>query len=170
MCAGRGISWLELPAVQRRQNAKVSGKPNVDWVRYTLEHYFEGRLPLARCLSLGCGRGGLERRLAEYQAFVACDAHDLSKHLITEAQRLAQETGYDHIHYEVHDANRIQLPRAHYDIVWAVNILHHVERLEHLYSQIAASLKRGGLFILKEYVGPNRFQFSARQRQIIRSC
>lgn len=167
---GRGIYWLETPAVLRRLNQKVSGQPDVDWVRYTLERHFAGRLPLDRCLSLGCGRGGLERQLAGLGAFVTCDAFDIAKGAIAEAQALARQAGYDHIRYTVQDVNQMELPVGYYDAVWSAGAVHHFERLEHVFEQVAAALKPDGLFILWEYVGPNRFQFPPRQRQVIRAC
>ena len=167
---GRGIYWLELPAVQHRLNHKVSGNPDVDWVRYTLERHFARRLPLDHCLSLGCGKGGLERRLASLDAFVACDALDVAHGSIAQAQELAQQAGYDHIRYTVQDVNHVKLPTGHYDAVWSAGAAHHFERLEHVFEQVAAALKPGGLFILNEYVGPSRFQFPPRQRQAIQAC
>lgn len=47
---------------------------------------------------------------------------------------------------------------------------HHFSELEHIFAQVAQTLKPGGLFILHEYVGANRFQFGVRQRQIIEAC
>ena len=57
--AGRGIYWAELTAVQERLNSKASGDHATDWGSYTLARHFSDRLPLDRCLSLGCGEGGL---------------------------------------------------------------------------------------------------------------
>ena len=37
--------------------------------------------------------------------------------------------------------------------------LHHVDELEHLLDEVAASLRPGGLFVVNEYVGPARFQW-----------
>ena len=167
---GRGRYWLELPAVQTRLNEKATGQRAVDWIRYTLDQHFDRRLPLARCFSLGCGEGGLERELAGLGAFTTCDAIDIAPVSIAKAQLLAQEAGYAHIRYAVQDANCIELPHSQYDAAWSSGALHHVERLEHVCAQIAASLKPDGLFILNEYVGPSRFQFAARQRQIIQAC
>ena len=56
----RGHYHTELGPVVRRQNEKVSRDPGVDWVEHTLRTYFADRLPVDRCLSLGCGRGWLE--------------------------------------------------------------------------------------------------------------
>ena len=55
--------------VRARLNQKISGQPGVDWISHTLRRHLSGRLPLARCLSLGCGEGELERRLARENAF-----------------------------------------------------------------------------------------------------
>lgn len=166
---GRGRYWLELPAVQRRLNEKVSGRPEVDWVQYTLERYLTDRLPLARCLSLGCGTGALERRLAAAGAFVDCDAMDISPGSIARAAQHAQATGCD-IRYTVENLNQVQLPRGYYDAAWSAGAMHHFEQLEHVFAQVAVALKPGGLFILHEYVGPNRFQFGPRQREILQAC
>jgi hypothetical protein len=38
-------------------------------------------------------------------------------------------------------------------------VLHHVDDLEHMLDQAAASLRREGLFVVNEYVGPARFQW-----------
>ena len=167
---GRGLFWAELPAVQQRLNCKASGKADVGWVQYTLERHFAGRLPLGRCLVLGCGEGGLERALAKRNAFAECDALDIAQGSIAKATELARQAGYEHINYTLCDVNAVALPARYYDAVWAAAAVHHFERLEHVFDEVATSLKPGGLFILHEYVGPNRFQFPARQRQVIEAC
>jgi 2-polyprenyl-3-methyl-5-hydroxy-6-metoxy-1,4-benzoquinol methylase len=168
--SGRGLYWLELPSVQHRLNQKVSGQPDLDWLEYTLQNRLAGRLPLNRCLSLGCGEGGLERRLASLGAFRACDAVDVAEGSISRARTCAAQHGYDAISYSVNDANTMSLPRASYDVVWASGAVHHFAQLEHVFEQVAASLTPCGLFVLNEYVGPSRFQFALRQRQVIQAC
>lgn len=165
-----GIYWLQLPLVRQRLHAKVSGNLHTDWIDYTLQHHLAGRLPLGRCLSLGCGRGGLERRLAGLGAFAAFDAFDIAGGSIAQARDHARRAGYTNIHYSVQDANQVKLPLGHYDVVWSSGSVHHFERLEHVFMQVARALKPGGLFVLNEYVGPDRFQFPALQRHIIQTC
>lgn len=162
--------WSQLPAVQRRLAMKESGDPKGNWVTYTLQSHLAGRLPLERCLSLGCGRGRIERDWAAQEAFLACDAYDISASSIADAKREAADKGYSHIHYAVADIDNIKLPAQSYDVVWAVSSAHHFSSLEHVFSQVAQTLKPDGLFILHEYVGANRFQFPARQREIIDAC
>lgn len=165
-----GLYWLQLPAVQRRWNMLMSGREDADWVDHALATYFVDRLPLGCCLSLGCGTGRLERQLATRGAFAACDACDIAEGAIEKARSRASEAGHQHIRYTVSDLNTCVLAANRYDAVWAAAAIHHVSGLEHLFAQIARSLKPDGLFLLNEYVGPSRFQFAARQREIIQAC
>jgi hypothetical protein len=48
--------------------------------------------------------------------------------------------------------------------------MHHFEQLEHVCAQIQRSLKSQGLLVLNEYVGPSRFQFPARQREVLQAA
>lgn len=165
-----GAYWLELAATQQRLSAKISGDPAVDAVLHTVQHHLNGRLPLQRCLSLGCGEGRLERRMAQLGVFVHCDAIDVADRSIASARSAAQTAGYHHIDYRVADANTVLLPAKHYDAVWGTGAIHHIEQLEHLFAQVANTLTPEGLFILDEYVGASRFQFPPRQREIIQAC
>jgi ubiquinone/menaquinone biosynthesis C-methylase UbiE len=162
--------WAQLPTVQRRLAEKESDQPDKNWIDHTLETYFQERLPLERCLSLGCGQGRVERLWAERQAFESCDAFDISLDSIAEARELAVTSGFNNIHYAVSDINQIELPEQCYDLVWAVASVHHFANLEHVFSQVARALKKDGLFIMHEYVGANHFQFDDRQRQVINAC
>jgi SAM-dependent methyltransferase len=165
-----GCWWNAGPEIYAYRNSKISGDPAINWIRHTLETYFAGQLPLRRCLSLGCGQGRLERQLAELGAFQQCDAYDISPRSVQRARELAQQKGFDHIAYEVADANTLILPQGHYDAVWISMAMHHFEALEHVCEQIKKALTPGGLLILEEYVGPNRFQFPERQKEVANLC
>ncbi|NCA82668.1 MAG: class I SAM-dependent methyltransferase [Opitutae bacterium] len=171
--AGRtaGLSWGDAgPAIHRHINRRISGDPEIDWLAYTADKYFSGRLPLARCLSLGCGTGVLERALARHRVFQQCDAYDVAEGALQEARRLAKENQLAGIMYYAADINAIKLPAGAYDAVWIHHAMHHFESLEHICGQISQSLKPDGLLILNEYVGPSRFQFPARQKEVINLC
>lgn len=167
---GQVMFWLQHPSVQRRLAIKESGKPDGSWIDYTLETYFAGRLPLARCLSLGCGRGQVERTWAARNAFAACDAYDISPASIADAVAAANADGCTSIHFAVADINQIELPPQTYDAAWAVGSAHHFSNLEHIFAQVVRTLKPDGLFILHEYIGASRFQFDKRQRQVLEAC
>lgn len=166
---GRGVSWLELLPIQKRLNFKISDS-GLDWISYTLEQHLSGRVPVKNCLSLGCGRGDLERDLARRNVFLKCDAVDIAESSIEIARKRALAEGFRNINYRVQNLNSIELEEQQYDIVWAHEAVHHIENLEHVFAQIGRALKADGLFVLHEYVGPSRFQFSPRRKEIIQTC
>jgi len=165
-----GLFWLEKTEVHKSINSKVSGDPDINWVQYTLRKYFDGQLPLARCLSLGCGEGRLERDLARQGTFKYCDAYDIAEGSIQLAKERAKANGFNHISYYAADINKISLPARTYDAIWIGSAMHHFEALEHICQQIKQALKPESLFILNEYIGPNRFQFPARQKEVANLC
>ncbi len=169
--AGRrtGLYWYELPGVMNHINLRISGRPDVDWIEYTVKKH----LPMARvarCLSLGCGTGQLERSLARLNAFESCDAYDVSEESIAMARKLADAEGFGHINYQVADVNRLELPEDHYDAAWLYGSLHHLGALEEVLGRLRRSLKPDGLLAFNEYVGPARFQFPERQKEIANLC
>jgi SAM-dependent methyltransferase len=168
--AKSGLFWWEVPGVQEHINARISGDPTVGWLEYTVESHFADRLPLDKCLSLGCGVGHLERTLARLGAFRQCDAYDISDASITLARKAAKEQGFHSIDYQVADANRLILPITTYDAIWINGAMHHFRELEYISQQLSRSLKPGGLLVLNEYVGPARFQFPERQKQLVNLC
>jgi SAM-dependent methyltransferase len=135
-----------------------------------MQRYFDGKLPLDRCLSLACGEGRLERYLAQLGMFRQCDAFDVSEESISMASSKAELAGIHGIHYEVADINELKLDRSVYDAIFIDSGAHHFENLEHVFQELACALKPGGLLLLNEYVGPNRFQFPERQKEIASLC
>ena len=166
-----GLSWWEAgSAINEHINIKISRLPDTDWISYTLKTHFQGQLPLARCLSLGCGAGHLERRLGQLGAFEQCDAYDMSENSISTARTAAQAEGYRNIRYHTADVNTLTLDSNSFDAIWISAAMHHFEALEHICGQMKQALKPGGLLILFEYVGPNRFQFPTRQKEVANLC
>lgn len=114
-----GLFWWEAgPELHRHIDWKITGNPVINWVPYTLSKYFGDRLPLARCLSLGCGDGFLERGLARCKAFDQCDAYDVAEGSLEIARKLATDEGFNNINYSCADINNIALPASTYDSVW----------------------------------------------------
>jgi SAM-dependent methyltransferase len=157
------LHWTQHPKVQERLNYLASGSPYRNRFEYFMDRYLAGRMPVGRALTLGCGHGELERGLAPYKFATRHDAVDLADGAIAEATRLAKEGGFTSIFYSVADINSIALPKETYDVVFGVGSIHHTARLEHLFEQVAQSLKPGGFFFLDEYIGPTRFQWTDAQ-------
>ena len=159
--------WTELARVQAILNRRVSGDVLVDPYLWFLRTRLEGRLPVARALTIGCGGGDLERGLATYGFAASHDAFDVAPGAIEKARTAASEAGLGHVRYSVANGNELSLEANAYDVVFGIHSIHHIERLEHLFDQVARALKPGGLFFMNEFVGPTRFQWSDRQLEVV---
>jgi len=166
---GRGIHWTEHLAVQERFNVKIGGHIHRDLFIF-LTDFLSNRgliLPLERALTLGCGTGEFERKLAGYNICRSHDGYDLSPESIRRARTLAAEGGLSRLCYEVRDIDSISLPSSRYDLVCGIQSVHHFRELEHVFSEVHRTLKPGGFFLLHEFVGPSRFQWTDRQLEIV---
>lgn len=165
------LHWTEHPLVQRRLNVLVSGNPNTDRFQYFIDTYCRGRWrphkEVRRVLTLGCGHGEFERGLSQYRFARTHEGIDIAPGAIDEARRRAEAEHLHHLEYRVADLNKVQLPRNAYDVVFGVSSVHHVAALEHLFEQVAMSLRPGAYFFLDEYIGPDKFQWPDEQLAII---
>jgi SAM-dependent methyltransferase len=161
------IGWLDSTLVQRLYlHPTISGDPDASW----LEYFKRRHLPHAvgSGLVLGCGGGGLERHATVLELCERYDAYDVSPGALEIAEKAARKAGLRHIKYRRRDLNEVELERERYDVVFASMVFHHIENLEHLFGQIRRALRPGGLFVLNEYVGPDRFQWTRRQLMAVR--
>jgi SAM-dependent methyltransferase len=147
------ISWMASTAVLMHLNERATGDPAREWLSSWAHRWFVGdRL---RVLVLGCGEGWLERAIASWDFVEHIDAVDLSPEVIERAKSQAPAK----VEYQVFDLNRDRLDENAYDVVIAHMILHHVENLEHAFTQIERAMKRDATLVVNEYAGPSRFQF-----------
>lgn len=165
------LYWRRVPEVERRRiRLETGGGDYSDWTEYCVREFLAGRTPVDRMLSVGCGTGTLERQLARLGAFKDCDAWDVSVWAVDAARQLAREEGLDNIHYDVRDITAVDLEPDSYDAIWFENVLHHIEPLEEVCEKLARALKPDGYLFLNEYIGPSRFAFPPRQRELIRAA
>ena len=162
----QSIAWYDLPAVQRRRNVLISGDADVDHYRYFADKYLAGGQRLG--LSLGCGTGAIEMRWAETGRFRRIDAYDLSESRIEAARSRAQQRGYGHIlNFQVADVFTIPFDENSYDVVITEGSLHHFSPVEDIVLKIKRILKPDGYYVLNEFVGPTRFQWTGRQLDVM---
>ncbi|HPA51408.1 MAG TPA: methyltransferase domain-containing protein [Thermoanaerobaculia bacterium] len=165
--AGAGRQWTELAQVQEVINERISGEAHVNPYLHFMRRHLAGRLPVARALTIGCGTGELERGLFRHGFAIEHDGFDIAPEAVRGAIAAAKAEGCRGIRYSVADANALLLEPDSYDVVFGVHSIHHVERLENAFEQIALALKPDGLLFLNEFVGPSRFQWSRRQLEVI---
>jgi 2-polyprenyl-3-methyl-5-hydroxy-6-metoxy-1,4-benzoquinol methylase len=156
--------WTASPTVRRYLHRLASGHPDCDWPTYVRANHMPASVD--RVLVLGCGSGWLDRALwmkGGIRSVVACDCAPAA---VERARELAR-AGDMNIEYSVLDLERDELPGTEFDVIVANDVLHHVTNLETLYARIQGALRPDGRFIFAEYVGPNRFQYSDAQMDII---
>ncbi len=156
------VDWTMSPAVQRMINRRVSGSADVDWLEWLRRSYFpEGAGPV---LSIGCGTGGLERELLRRGMCVSAVGIDVAEGALVAASGASD--GLDVAYLKV-DIENEELPPGPFDAVFAVAVVHHVNRLGHLANKLHGALKTGGYLFAFEYVGPSRFQWTERQLRLV---
>jgi ubiquinone/menaquinone biosynthesis C-methylase UbiE len=162
-------NWWDIPEVNSRWNSLISGRKNVEYYEYIAKKYFGNRRNLVG-LSLGCGTGHRELKWVGLKKFKAIEAVDISGPRIEMATTEARARGYDNIiSYKVADVYKMPMSESHYDAIFAEGSLHHFSPLKVLLQRINTSLKSEGYFIINEFVGPTRFQWTERQIEVINS-
>jgi 2-polyprenyl-3-methyl-5-hydroxy-6-metoxy-1,4-benzoquinol methylase len=154
--------WWSIPEVRQRWNRFVSGDADVDFPAFAAERYLAGRSGL-RALSLGCGMGGRELRWADLGVFDQIDAYDIAPSAVEVAALRAREEGLgDAIEFRVGDIMSLELEHE-YDVVLAEHSLHHLAPMPDVVAKIDGLLGTDGLFLVDEFVGARRFQWTTRQ-------
>ncbi|MBN9416482.1 hypothetical protein ABS71_12100 [bacterium SCN 62-11] len=163
--------WSAHPRVQRAIRRRLSGCPRTTLAQRLRRLLPEWglELPAARVASLGCGAGSHDRRLYRNGLATSLVGYDISPHSLEMAAKTALHSGITTFRYEQADLNVVELEPGTFDFVYAEMSLHHVERLERVYEEIARALVPGGLLILDEFVGPTRFAWTETQMATINS-
>lgn len=167
--AGYKTYWETLETVGRYQHECITGDTDKDYITYTHEYVQEhvGTQNL-RGLSIGCGEeASPEMVFYETGHFIQFDVMDVSQGLLKRQEQAAQARGLYGIKYTQQDLNQINLERDAYDLIWALGTVHHIEHLEHFFGQVRHGLKDRGIFVMREYVGPNQLQFSDEQLALV---
>lgn len=159
---GKGINWWQIPYVQRRWNAMISGDSDKDYLRVMTEFLKEKNgLSL---ISLGSGRCEAEIKLAKTTIFKEITCIELSKTLADKAKKSIEEEGLENIQVICENIYDYTFKENEYDVVFFTSSLHHFKNLESLLKKrVSQWLKKGGYLIINEYVGPDRLQYSKKQ-------
>ena len=148
--------WNELPLVIEYINKNTTGNKNISWQKDILTR-FKDYLPFKRVLVTGCGNGWLERDLFDLGIGKNFYGLDISERFLKIAKSLVDKRA---IHYFKADLNNLSLQHSHYDAIFNVSVLHHVQNLSLALKEIAYSLKPNGLVFNYEYVGPRYYQYT----------
>lgn len=135
-----------------------------------MQHYLHDLSPVARILSVGSGDGALERHLALINAAHVIEGIDIAPKRVALAEQTARSAGLqDQIRYAVCNAETAAFPSTEYDAIYFNSSLHHMSNLDAILAKCSAALKPHGYLFVNEYIGPNRFKFSAREKEVMQS-
>jgi 2-polyprenyl-3-methyl-5-hydroxy-6-metoxy-1,4-benzoquinol methylase len=164
--------WLANPSIARRFNSNaVGGREYESWVNFCVQHFLGNRLPVERVLTIGCGDGVLDRHLASINTAKLIEGIDIAPNRIEIAKQMAAQQGMQEvIKYTLCNAETTDFPSAPYDAIFFNSALHHMSELESLLQRCANSIKRRGYLFVNEYIGPNRFAFSEREKQVMQAA
>lgn len=150
---GERMFWLNHPRVNHHYHRKSMFEGRY-WQGWLTQHLGG---PVGRALELGCGNGAALGRLVESGFIINGTGLDL------EATRFGATRPDGRIGFIAADVNTIELEPESYDLIFALQAFHHFEALEHIMAQVHRALKPNGVFVLDEFVGPARFQWTDAQ-------
>jgi SAM-dependent methyltransferase len=153
-CGSRQF-WLNHPRVWHHYYAK-SLIDGMRWFQWVPKQF--GR-PASRALELGCGNGQYLAKLvagglASEFVGIDLDAGRFDSSLLTK---------FPQVQLMAADVNQLELEAESFELIYANQAFHHFENLEHIMREVHKALKPGGFFVLDEYVGPARFQWTEPQ-------
>jgi 2-polyprenyl-3-methyl-5-hydroxy-6-metoxy-1,4-benzoquinol methylase len=150
--------WTSHPVTAREINRAISGDPEVGWVAHLKRCHFA--VPARRGISLGCGGGAVVTDAALLGITEQMLGVDISAQAVELARQRAAQAGVaDRVDFRVADLNRFE-PEGPFDLVLFEQSLHHVADLDAVLDRCQAALAPRGLFVITEYVGADRFQWS----------
>jgi SAM-dependent methyltransferase len=150
---------LNLPEPLRSHvNERFTGSPERSWLED-----LAGRGPFRRIALVTLGSEAPGSSFLEAAGAESLTVYSPSGLVRERIGRDLSGSGAMHVEVRPCELNRLRLPPAGFDLVLTCLCLHRVFALESVLEQIASSLGPAGCFALLEYVGEDRFQFSARR-------
>jgi SAM-dependent methyltransferase len=154
------------PAITAYRNRIITGSSETTWIDFLKGQY--GRF--GRALSLGVGTGWIEEALLKQGLVSVIDISDLSHSAVEYvSNRLSALDSRVKVNAHVQDANFIRLEPESYDLIICHSILHHVINLEYLLYHLNLSLKKTGMLVVDEFIGPSRFQWPKQVCDVVNS-
>lgn len=161
--------WWQSPTVLRHLNRVVCGEP-IDGAWAGLSARLRQRRPQGwdRGISVACGEGVKEMLLIQAGLVRHFDLFEISQTRVERGKALAAERGIaDRMTYHVQDAFEAELPT--YDLVYWNNALHHMLDTNAAVKWSFDRLNPGGCFVMDDFVGSDRHQWSAQELDVAES-
>lgn len=167
----RANSWTSNKNIAENIYKKIANRPtNKHWLSWMIDDYLPKDYPIKNILSVCCGTGMHEIILAKHYKNANIDAFDMSKESIKIARNKAASENISNIHFSINNINKLtknDLNKS-YDLILSTGAIHHVSSIEGVLKTLKEVLSKDGYFILNEFCGPSRHQWSDLQMQIVR--
>ncbi|MDJ0633113.1 MAG: methyltransferase domain-containing protein [Xenococcaceae cyanobacterium MO_188.B29] len=168
--SGLKLRWWQSKFVIKHINQTVCGSP-VDGVSQgiiNLAKQIAGeKIPLEHGISVGGGNGQKEMNLIRQKVVSRFTIYELAEARIEQGKELAKKLGIeDKVQFILGDAFQLEQESEKFDFIHWNNSLHHMLDVDSALSWSRSILKKGGMFYLDDYVGPNRMQWSDKMLEI----
>ncbi|WP_299085556.1 class I SAM-dependent methyltransferase [uncultured Ruegeria sp.] len=146
-------------------NELISGNSDMGWMDHLLLEFGK----FERALFVSCGNGWVERDCFQAGLIGHATGFDILPELLETARTEAAKIGMPST-YSVEDGNKINLPKDGYNLVVNNGACHHIAFLDRLLREVHGALAPDGLYVIIDYTGPHRNQYSwTAWEQIIKS-
>lgn len=157
------LRWWRCEHLKLRINERICGRPvpgTIGGLMELVKDRFGDRLPLGHGVSVGGSNGRKEMLLLEAGIVERVTVFELAEAFVEEGRREAAERGLaDRLEFVLGDAfAEPATPR--FDLVHWNNALHHMPDTPAAVRWSRDVLRPGGLFLMDDYVGPDRHQWT----------
>ena len=165
-CIDREASdWWIIPAVRQRWNEMISGGPGTIFQDHVLNTFFAGKKGL-KVLSIGSGGGTAEILFGKRDAVDKVLGMDLSPGIVKYSTGKAVKEGLPHVKFICTDAMKFHSDEK-FDVLLFNSSLHHFRHIGKVLDKTRTFLREDGLLVFNEYTGPDRFQWSREQLEVV---
>lgn len=152
----KGGAWHQHPLVVSTYKQRLAAGSE-SFVKHLLQTHGKRR----KCLSIGCGDGGIEIEMVQGGLCESMKGIDLSPARIALATANIPNAIKDKVEFRVENAEK-DINGQDYDLVLFTHSFHHIFDLESMAKALRDRImdrENGGILVLEEYVGPVRWQF-----------
>lgn len=153
-------NWWNIEMVKKRWNKKISGNYDTNFVEFIMKKIIKEKSKI-KMISLGSGKCNYEFDFMKYNNISEILCLDISQFRISGAIERAKKIDKNNkLQFIVKDVKDYNLKENYFDLVLFNNSLHHFKNIDYLLNKnVFKSLRKGGIVVINEYVGPNRLQF-----------
>jgi ubiquinone/menaquinone biosynthesis C-methylase UbiE len=162
--------WWESDYIVERINRRVCGEslPGMSaGLHRVAAERFANRLPFARGVSIGCGTGSKERNVIRSGLVEHFTLFELSSVAVEQGRAQAAQAGLaQNMTFRMEDGLTVETGDGVYDLVYWNNALHHMFDVKAALEWSWRVLRKGGVLLMDDFVGPTRMQWSDRLLEI----